>query len=414
MARQKMKSQPQRKDASQSRQNVAQPPAGSRSGASYPRQQAAARSSLSTPSQGSGQGWRASKRSSKLGKQVRRDAKAERFRDDVDRGVKAAGYGFVEIVRMLLKGLVGLAALVAVLFVVATGVNAAARWIALQQAQAQSTPEALAEQAEENLLIIGAEGTTTVSAEFLAVRLDEENEQVLGIGIPSGAFMEVPGQGYERVGDSISAGPEMSLTAISNYLAVQFAHYVIVDVTVYRDAMTNGSLSDVMASVQDTNLTAEEQTRVAKFIASVTGENTALVPLPVQPIDLGGETYYEPQRDQIADLLLQWWGVSVGAEDSAVRVIIYNGVGTAGIAGDAAQQLIEAGMRVVDTRNADRFDYANTLIVVQDGDMAQGSLIAEALGVGEVIDQPSDQDVADVIVIIGADYAPPETTSEKD
>lgn len=409
-----MKSQPQRKDASQSRQNVAQPPAGSRSGASYPRQQAAARSSLSTPSQGSGQGWRASKRSSKLGKQVRRDAKAERFRDDVDRGVKAAGYGFVEIVRMLLKGLVGLAALVAVLFVVATGVNAAARWIALQQAQAQSTPEALAEQAEENLLIIGAEGTTTVSAEFLAVRLDEENEQVLGIGIPSGAFMEVPGQGYERVGDSISAGPEMSLTAISNYLAVQFAHYVIVDVTVYRDAMTNGSLSDVMASVQDTNLTAEEQTRVAKFIASVTGENTALVPLPVQPIDLGGETYYEPQRDQIADLLLQWWGVSVGAEDSAVRVIIYNGVGTAGIAGDAAQQLIEAGMRVVDTRNADRFDYANTLIVVQDGDMAQGSLIAEALGVGEVIDQPSDQDVADVIVIIGADYAPPETTSEKD
>ena len=414
MARQNMTSQPQREDAPQSRQNVAQPPAGSRSGASYPRQQAAARSSLSTPSQGSGQGWRASKRSSKLGKQVRRDAKAERFRDDVDRGVKAAGYGFVEVVRMLLKGLVGLAALVAVLFVVATGVNAAARWIALQQAQAQSTPEALAEQAEENLLIIGAEGTTTVSAEFLAVRLDEENGQVLGIGIPSGAFMEVPGQGYERVGDSISGGPEMSLTAISNYLAVQFAHYVIVDVTVYRDAMTNGSLSDVMASVQGTNLTAEEQTKVTEFIASVTGENTALVPLPVQPIDLGGETYYEPQRDQIADLLLQWWGVSVGAEDSAVRVIIYNGVGTAGIAGDAAQQLIEAGMRVVDTRNADRFDYANTLIVVQDGDMAQGSLIAEALGVGEVIDQPSDQDVADVIVIIGADYAPPETTSEKD
>lgn len=382
--------------------------------ASYPRQQGASRSSASAPPQGSRQGWRASKRSSKLGKQVRRNAKAERFRDDVDRGVKAAGFGFVEVLRMLLKGLVGLAALVAVLFVLATGVNAAARWTALQQAQSQSTPEALAEQAEENLLIIGVEGTTTVSAEFLAVRLDEENKQVLGIGIPSGAFMEVPGQGYERVGDSISGGPEMSLTAISNYLAVQFAHYVIVDVTVYQDAMTNGSLSDVMAAVQDTNLTAEEQTKVTEFIASVSGDNTALVPLPVQPIDLGGETYYEPQKDQIADLLLQWWGVSVGAEDGAVRVIIYNGVGTPGIAGDAAQQLIEAGMRVVDTRNADRFDYANTLIVVQDGDMAQGNLIAEALGVGEVIDQPSDQDVADVIVIIGADYVPPETTSEKD
>ena len=49
-------------------------------------------------------------------------------------------------------------------------------------------------------------------------------------------------------------------------------------------------------------------------------------------------------------------GVAALAADSSVRVIIYNGAGTPGIAGQAAQQLIAAGMRVVDTKNADRFD----------------------------------------------------------
>ena len=136
------------------------------------------------------------------------------------------------------------------------------------------------------------------------------------------------------------------------------------------------------------------------------------MPLPVKPIDLGGQTFFEPQRDKIADLLLQWWDVRLGAEDSAVRVIIYNGAGTPGIAGQAAQQLIAAGMRVVDTKNADRFDYDTTLIVVQDGNTEQGDVVRSALGVGEVVDKPSEQDVADVIVIIGLDYEPPATNGD--
>lgn len=312
-------------------------------------------------------------------------------------------------VKAVLRWVLWLAVGVGVLFLLATGVNAGARWLALREAEQAVSPEALAEQAQNNLLIIGVEGTATPSADFLAVRLDEENGQIFGIGIPSGAFMEVPGQGYERIGDSITSGPETAMTAISNYLAVQFARYVIVDVSAYQDAMTKGVLHDVMASVQSTNLTDEEVSQITTFVTSVSAEDTLLVPLPVQPVDLGGITYYEPQKDQIADLLLQWWGVNTVSEDSAVRVIIYNGTGTPGIAGQAAEELIAAGMRVVDTRNADSFDYEQTLVVVQDGDTSQGDLIVETLGAGTVVDQPSDQNVADVIVIIGADYEPTET-----
>ena len=377
-----------------------EPPERSRSGAEYPRRRGAA----GPPERQ--EGWRGSKRSSKLGKQRRREAKSHAVRQRFDAGVKTAGNRFVGVMQLIGMALAGIVALGLVLLLVVTAVNAGARWLARRDAQQAASPEAQAEKARENLLIIGVNGTG--SADFLAVRLDEANDQVLGIAIPSGAFMEVPGQGFERVGDSYSAGPAVSAAAVSNYLSVPFEHYVVVDLSVYQDALTNQSLRDVMPNVQDSDLAQEDRDRIADFIGTVTGDRTALVPLPVKPIDLGGQTFFEPQREQIADLLLQWWDVRVGGDDGAVRVILYNGVGAPGVAGVAAQQLITSGMRVIDTKNADRFDYATTLIVVQDGDLAQGEQVKSVIGVGDVIDQPSDQDVADVIVIIGEDYTPPE------
>lgn len=366
-------------------------------GSDYPRRRTRPASSEPT-------GWRASKRSSKLGKRVRRDARAEQMKYQLEEGVRATKNTTLGVLQLAGLALFIVVTLVGVLWVLAVGINAGARWMATREAEKAATPEARAEKARENLLIIGSSGS---SAEFLAVRLDETDKQILGIAIPSGAFMEVPGQGFERVGDSFSGGPGVSLAAVSNYLSVPFEHYVVVDEAVYQDALTNQSLRDVVGNIKETDLEKDDRKRVDDFIASVPGERTALVPLPVKPIDLGGQTFFEPQRDKIADLLLQWWGVKLGAEDTSVRVIIYNGAGTAGIAGAAAQQLIGAGLRVVDTKNADRFDYDTTLIIVQDGNTEQGEQVRATLGVGEVVAKPSEQDVADVIIIIGRDYKPP-------
>jgi len=62
---------------------------------------------------------------------------------------------------------------------------------------------------------------------------------------------------------------------------------------------------------------------------------------------------------------------------------------------------------VVDTKNADRFDYETTQVIVQNGDQSAGDAVKEVLGVGEIVMQPADQQVADVIVIIGSDYSVP-------
>lgn len=346
----------------------------------------------------------ASRRSPKGGKRRRR---AHHMR--VRASVHDRAQGTVRALGGRLKSaggvLLAVVAVVALLALVATGVNLGARVLAKRSAAEEGSPDAVHERATENLLIIGAaeEG----GADFLAVRIDEDGNQVFGIAIPDGAFMEVPGQGFERIGDSYRAGPRVSMAAISNYLSVPFERYLVVTRDEYQQALTDQSLQGVAGQASDSSLDAEERGQLGKLLDGIPTDRVALVPLPVKPITLGDETYFEPQRDQVADLLLSWWGVRLGADDGVLRVIIYNGAGIPGIAGEAAQVLIDAGMRVVDTRNADRFDYATTLIVVQRGDPSRAEQVKEVLGVGETVDQPTQQNVADVIVIIGKDWTPP-------
>ena len=127
---------------------AAPPPAGS----DYPRR----RSHVETPERPviatSSDGWRASKRSNKLGKKVRRDAKSKRVRENVRDGARATGNGIFVGLQVLFTSIGAVVALALVLFVLALGVNAGARWLARREAVQQATPEARAEKAKENLL----------------------------------------------------------------------------------------------------------------------------------------------------------------------------------------------------------------------------------------------------------------------
>ena len=263
----------------------------------------------------------------------------------------------------------------------------------------------LEKRSKENVLVIGVQDGKATG--FLALRVDLKGDQVFGVAIPDGAFIEVPGQGFEKIGESYAEGAQVSLSAISNYLTVPFHTYVVVPAAVYSDAMKNQSLANVASSATSSSLTPTELTALAKDLSAISQGNTAIVPLPVKPIKLGNQTYFEPQRAEVADLLKSWWGVDASKAAALTRVILYNGAGVPGVAGEAAQQIIRGGFRVVDTKNADNFDYITTKVVVQRGDVKQGEELVRILGVGTVERQPSEQNVADVIVIIGKDYKPP-------
>lgn len=347
-------------------------------------------------------GFRSTRRSSKAAKKAKRAEKAHRTKSAFATLVRRIGRGAATAVVVVVLGLLA----AAIVWGLIVGVNAGARWYAKRQSDEQARVAAL-QRVRENLLVIGVNANQATG--FLALRVDRKQSRVFGIAIPDGAFVEVPGQGYERIGDSYKAGADVSMSAVSNYLSVPFEYYVVVDDAVYRNMLTKQSVTGLMDAVTGTNLDTTASKELATILNGVSPKNVGLAPLPVRSITIGNQTYFEPQRDEIADLLLSWWGVHVGTGTQATRVIIYNGAGRPGIAGRAAQQLIKAGYRVVDTGNADKFAYAKTQIVLYRGSPQEAVRVKDILGVGEISSKPTDQDITDLIVVIGRDYTPPKT-----
>ena len=348
-------------------------------------------------------GYRSTRRGSKSAKSAKRAVKFDAATEIFDR----VGSGMRNVGIILAVGLVGLLVAIIAFLLLAMAINGVVRWNAQRIAVKSNTAAGLDQKAKENLVIIGVEGDKAVG--FLAMRVDHKGKQVFGIAIPDGAFVEVPGQGFERAGESYNSGAEVSLSTVSNYLTVPFRTYLVVPASVYRNILKQQSVSGVTGLATASNLRESQLADLANLLKDIPQKNTALVPLPVKPIKLGDQTYFEPQRAQVADLLKSWWGVDASQVANVTRVIVYNGAGAPGIAGEAAQQLIRNGFRVVDTKNADNFKYKTTQVVVQRGSTDRGAEIVRVLGVGKVVNNPSEQDVADVIVIIGKDYKPPTT-----
>ncbi|MDH4139778.1 MAG: LytR C-terminal domain-containing protein [Coriobacteriia bacterium] len=354
-------------------------------------------------------GWRTSRRSTRSGKKARKDVKAQERKVKIASSTGRFGRAVKSYAYILGLAIAGLAGALLVLVLIAAAVNGVARWNARRSAGDMSSEDIRAEQDRNNLLLIALEDGRATG--FLALRNDAEKNMAYGIAIPDAAFIEVPGQGFERVGNSYEAGPDVSAAAIANFLGVPFSNWAVIDGETYKNAVSSQSLAGVMDSVTTTNLSTDEQSRWQEALDSLAVENVAIVPLPTEPINVGSQTYLDPQRDKVADLIEQWWDVSSAEREDVVRLIVYNGAGVPGIAGTAGQVLIREGYRVVDTKNADSFDYEVTQIVVQHGDESTGGGVRDVLGVGEVVMQPSDQEVADVIVIVGKDYKPPKTTN---
>jgi len=257
----------------------------------------------------------------------------------------------------------------------------------------------------DSILVIGVRDGVAVG--FTALKAERANNRVLGIAIPDGAFVEVPGQGFERIGSSYLGGPDVSKDAVSNFLGVRFRRYVVIDGDAYQALLKDQDVAGLMSKVTASDIPSKLRASLTSYFASVKPKDVWIVPLPVKPVAVGDQRYFEPQREQVADLLLQWWGVKVAQQKATPRVIVYNGVGTPGLAGLASQQLIRTGFHVVNSGNAENFDYKTTLILLYHGTRADAEAVRGILGTGEIKVQSAPQELTDLIVIIGADYRPP-------
>lgn len=137
--------------------------------------------------------------------------------------------------------------------------------------------------------------------------------------------------------------------------------------------------------------------------------------LPVHDIDTGGATAYGIDPEGLRTLVDNALAASVpaSARDSHNRVLVQNGVGTPGIGESVRRRLDAAGFRYRPGGNVPGFTFRAKPSVVLISDASQDSIalgqrVARALGlpVSAVETDPQGQSVADVIVIIGADYKP--------
>jgi hypothetical protein len=171
-----------------------------------------------------------------------------------------------------------------------------------------------------------------------------------------------------------------------------------------------------LTALGDGSATSDSVASIASFLVGVKNDSAAdqlqYDTLPVVPIDPGGGVTAfrldaEPARALVDRALAQ--SVPAGARQSGNRVYVLNGVGTPGLGEAVRTRLVAADFVFVASRNAESFDYETTRILVPEATpeaQALGVRVAEALGVQPDVQQSNLGTIADVVVIVGADFRP--------
>ncbi|HWH29830.1 MAG TPA: LCP family protein [Mycobacteriales bacterium] len=134
--------------------------------------------------------------------------------------------------------------------------------------------------------------------------------------------------------------------------------------------------------------------------------------LPVIAIDAGGEATSFRLDAEAAQALVDRalaQSVPAGERQTGNRVLVLNGVGTPGLGEAVRAKLVDADFVFVASRNAERFGYETTQVLVPEATpeaQQLGERIAEALGVAPDVRQADLGTIADAVVIIGADFQP--------
>jgi len=100
---------------------------------------------------------------------------------------------------------------------------------------------------------------------------------------------------------------------------------------------------------------------------------------------------------------------SVAAQQEGARLAVLNGAGIEGIASQTADFLKGQGLNVIEVANADRQDYAQTLIIDYSGKPYTTRYLMEILHLsgGQILLQTTPGHSVDVAVILGSNWSPP-------
>ncbi|MBI1378623.1 MAG: hypothetical protein GC157_14255 [Frankiales bacterium] len=172
-------------------------------------------------------------------------------------------------------------------------------------------------------------------------------------------------------------------------------------------------LTGLGASSKSTAPVADLAAFLVRMHADVLSDNVAYQNLPVTPLDTGGVAASRVDQEAAAAMVNQLLpdAMRTPGPNSKVRVLVQNGDGRPGLNAAARQRIVDAGYTYVNGGNASSFGQPTTAIVVPDASaesLRWGNEIAAALKVPATAVQvaTTSQTVADVIVVLGADFTP--------
>jgi hypothetical protein len=171
-------------------------------------------------------------------------------------------------------------------------------------------------------------------------------------------------------------------------------------------------LTGLGASARSTVPAAQVAAFLVRLHADVLSDNVAYKNLPVksdQVVASATRIDQEATATMVAELLPD--AARTPGVNSKVRVLVQNGVGIPGLNAAARQLLVDAGYTYVNGGNAAAWGQKATVVVVPDAtqeSLRWGNEIAAALKVPATAVQvaTTTQSVADVIVVLGADFKP--------
>ncbi len=180
---------------------------------------------------------------------------------------------------------------------------------------------------------------------------------------------------------------------------------------------TSAELATVLGTLGDRSVSSLPLPRLADLLIGLATDDEAKQlqydVLPVVDLDPGGGVVAfrvdaDPARALVDRLLAA--SVPAGVREGGNRVLVLNGVGTPGLGEAVRKKLVPAGFTLVDSRNAPKFGYPRTQVLVPAATaegQALGERVAKALGVPATsIATQEIGTVADVVVLVGADFRP--------
>lgn len=176
-----------------------------------------------------------------------------------------------------------------------------------------------------------------------------------------------------------------------------------------------------------TNLTFDQMLRLALLALDIPTDN--IKKGIISPPDMvqfetlpDGAQVLRPIPDQIRVLRDDIFtttgaiGPSIPTDDPAsaakvenAKVSVLNGAGVEGLAGQTADYLTAQGLNVTNVGNADRLDYAKSIIIDYTGKPYTSKYLMDLMGLSEsqILSQSNPDSTVDVAVILGADWQVP-------